>query len=866
MNKLEKELLDEEMRIDKSAFTADDKNNEKDEKGLPSDNDAATSTDPEDAGASTGDLLDGGADEDLDDGIQLKMDDAFFKDLGIDTESGQDEMSLDLSSLGTCREEIIEGSESEEDQIAMSFETEKLYNETVHLMRSGEIDLDGGVILLRKTSSDGNAESSLFLGQIYSDRKNEMYNPVLAFESYKSAAEMGHGQGFYNVGLCLSRGFGCEKDDLLACEYFRRGAEMLNPDCICALGMCYEFGVGCEIDYEFALRLYQRGADLNHPISINNLGGCYFYGHGVEQDKSRAVELYERAAELGCSNSQCRLGICYEMGDGCEYDGQKAFECYKSAAKAKNAIALYRLASCYDRGIGTEQNFNQAFKYYFRSASLGYDPARYEAGKMMMSGRGTKKSPDEAYKMFSSAAKNGYAAAEYEVANCFFEGVGAIRNRTSAYRYYLRAYDSQSENRADAAYRLGLCHLKGLGTEQDSGEAFEWFSRGASLGSAEAMYMLGECYFFGIGSATNEKLAASSFIDAAARLEDREDELSSLPALYIALAQCYEYGIGTEKDPARAMSTYKKAADSGDEEALYRTGRAVMQGVGMKAEYAAARHYFLRAARKGYVPAMLTVGILADEGKGISKNRKDARSWYARAVAADNEPKQSLFDFPERFAEGMKLYSEAKIKAEYRLGMLIGDSEKNTQGYIQAYEYIALAAAAGFVPAQNEIAKLHVSGGDLKEYFEGPFFNAESRSDSAEATVEKSDLGIAMNKLGDSFFDGKNFLKKNQVSAARCYRFAAELGNIDAAYSYGWCLRHGAGVRENDGEAVKWLKMAADKGNSNAAYSYGLCCEEGAGTGVKNKREALYYYRSAASSGHSEAAQRYKILSEREEQ
>jgi TPR repeat protein len=179
------------------------------------------------------------------------------------------------------------------------------------------------------------------------------------------------------------------------------------------------------------------------------------------------------------------------MGDGCEYDGQKAFECYKSAAKAKNAIALYRLASCYDRGIGTEQNFNQAFKYYFRSASLGYDPARYEAGKMMMSGRGTKKSPDEAYKMFSSAAKNGYAAAEYEVANCFFEGVGAIRNRTSAYRYYLRAYDSQSENRADAAYRLGLCHLKGLGTEQDSGEAFEWFSRGASLGSAEAMYMLG---------------------------------------------------------------------------------------------------------------------------------------------------------------------------------------------------------------------------------------------------------------------------------------------------------------------------------------------------------------------------------------
>ena len=57
--------------------------------------------------------------------------------------------------------------------------------------------------------------------------------------------------------------------------------------------------------------------------------------------------------------------------------------------------------------------------------------------------------------------------------------------------------------------------------------------------------------------------------------------------------------------------------------------------------------------------------------------------------------------------------------------------------------------------------------------------------------------------------------------------------------------------------------MAADKGNGNAAYSYGLCCEEGSATGVKNKREALYYYRLAAGSGHIEAAKRYLALTER---
>ena len=120
-----------------------------------------------------------------------------------------------------------------------------------------------------------------------------------------------------------------------------------------------------------------------------------------------------------------------------------------------------------------------------------------------------------------------------------------------------------------------------------------------------------------------------------------------------------------------------------------------------------------------------------------------------------------------------------------------------------------------------------------------------------------------MNKLGDSYFDGKSLVKKNEVAAARCYKIAAGIGDVDAAYSYGWCLRHGVGLNENDTEAVKWLKLAADKGNVNAAYSYGLCCEEGSGTGIKNRRDARSYYRKAAAAGHIEAAKRYMALSEK---
>ena len=48
-------------------------------------------------------------------------------------------------------------------------------------------------------------------------------------------------------------------------------------------------------------------------------------------------------------------------------------------------------------------------------------------------------------------------------------------------------------------FKLGICKLKGLGTEKDEKEAFEWFSRGDELGSPGATYMLGECYEKGAG-------------------------------------------------------------------------------------------------------------------------------------------------------------------------------------------------------------------------------------------------------------------------------------------------------------------------------------------------------------------------------
>lgn len=790
-------------------------------------------------------------------------------DIGIDANSEEEygEMSDDtpneFDDFGDLGDfyydpEFIFGFNVEVDDVNAE-NCQTIYEKTSRYLQTEGANVDKAIQLLRATASHGCADAYIALGKLYSEVGSPLHNKALAYECFYKATTLN--QGYYYLGLCYINGIGCKKDPQKAVDIFLSGAENSDTDCLCALGICREFGIGCETDYEMAVALYTKASEDGHATAINNLGGCYFYGHGVPQDKEYATELYMKAAELGNSNAECRLGICCEEGDGCEKDPVAAFEHYERASKSFNAIALYRMALCYDKGIGAEQSFAHAFEHYEMSAKRGCAEAMYETGMMFKYGKGTHRNFDEAYKWFSIAAERGISDAEYEVGNCYFEGSGAVRNYEFAFLRYSNAFELDSQN-ARAALKIGICYLRGLGIDKNEKKAFEWFKRGAELNSRTAMYMLGECYYYGIG--TDQSFTSSAECFATAISYEHNYTEKAVPCI-LALAYSLEHGLGCEKDHTRALSLYKKASDYDDAEAMYLTGMAILNGVGMKAEYAAARVFILRSARKGHVPAMLTMGIFAEEGKGVQKSLDDAKRWYAKAISTDIESTPGNYDFPYRFTEREKISIDAKIEAQYRLGTLLTKNNPTLQDYISSFEYIAHAAAMGHGDAQTVIAKIYVHGGDLKSYYDSPFSEEDATFENGETVPDKVTLGAAVNKLGDAYYDGKMLLKKNKINAAACYKIASELGNVDACYSYGWCLRHGVGVHENDAEAVKWLKLAADKGNVNAAFSYALCCEKGSGTGIKNKSEARSYYRKAASAGHVEAAKRFVLLSKQDE-
>lgn len=765
-----------------------------------------------------------------------------------DPELDLNSITLDLSSINETSEGSRESEASVSDEGSSS--PEKLYLDTASLIDSGEISIETGLILLKKAGESGSASAYIYMGKIYSDDSRELYNPAIAFEYFSDAAKLETGDAYYNLGLCYFDGIGCEKDLGIAYENFLKGTALGNADCICALGICHEFGIGCEIDYSAAAELYSRAAEQNHVTAICNLGGCYLYGHGIPQDQEKAVELFKKGSELESDVAECRLGVCLENGYGCEKDEDAALACYEVSASKGNAVALYHLALCYENGIGTEQNFAQAFKYYNLSADAGCAEAMYASAMMSKNGKGTKKDPFAAYRMLSLAAKSKFSPAEYELGNCHFEGIGTVKNRDAAFEKYTQAYEFDNNN-ANAAFKLGLCSLKGLGTPKDDKKAFDWFCRATELGSCAAAYMKGECFFFGIGI-TQEKAVSAMCFEKSISLAGDSDE--AIPAI-LALAQSLHYGYGVTQDINRAMDLYKKAADKGNAEALYHLGICLMMETAPQ-NAPSSRAFILRSARMGFIPAMLTMGIFANEGKGILANIGDAEKWYSRVVDAEHPKRPGLYEFPNRFYENITLLTEAKTEAQYRLGMMLALNQASAQSYINAFEYIAMAASLSHEKSQIEVTRFHMHGGDLKHYYESDTFKENRKYDP-----DKDKMGAAMNRLGDSYFDGKTLVNKNITAAVRCYKIAAEYGNADACYSYGWCLRHGVGVNENDSESLKWLKLGADKGNIHAAYSYGLCCEEGAGTGIKNLREARSYYRKAAVAGHAEAGERYMALS-----
>ena len=106
--------------------------------------------------------------------------------------------------------------------------------------------------------------------------------------------------------------------------------------------------------------------------------------------------------------------------------------------------------------------------------------------------------------------------------------------------------------------------------------------------------------------------------------------------------------------------------------------------------------------------------------------------------------------------------------------------------------------------------------------------------------------------LGNNYYFGNNGKIQSYSEAVKCFRKAADLGNVRAQRDLGYCYEFAKGVEKNLFEAVKWYRKAAEQGYAQAQNDLAICYQKGNGV-TQSYTEAVKWYRKAAEQGYAAA-------------
>tara|TARA_B100000475_G_scaffold172035_1_gene134539 strand:- start:60 stop:542 length:483 start_codon:yes stop_codon:yes gene_type:complete len=112
----------------------------------------------------------------------------------------------------------------------------------------------------------------------------------------------------------------------------------------------------------------------------------------------------------------------------------------------------------------------------------------------------------------------------------------------------------------------------------------------------------------------------------------------------------------------------------------------------------------------------------------------------------------------------------------------------------------------------------------------------------------ENEVPEAITFLGYAYREGWYGLVKSDKKAAKLFKRAVELGDVDAMTQLAELHKFGSGVKLDNKKAMKLCRAAADRGNAAAQCNLGLLLHS------ENKfEEAFRYYALAADQGYTNA-------------
>jgi TPR repeat protein len=172
-------------------------------------------------------------------------------------------------------------------------------------------DVARGVDYLEEADATGEAdERTLFLLGRAHQRGWDVRRPDArrALGYFQRAAEMGHAESAWQVGVAHLRGAGVPASDALALDWFVRAGEGGDPRGDASAAYLISRGRGAVEDEREARRLYARAAERGNAHAMRGLGEMLMRGEGGPRDEVRGLAWVLLAESAGVHASASESG------------------------------------------------------------------------------------------------------------------------------------------------------------------------------------------------------------------------------------------------------------------------------------------------------------------------------------------------------------------------------------------------------------------------------------------------------------------------------------------------------------------------------------------------------------------------------
>ena len=505
-------------------------------------------------------------------------------------------------------------------------------------------------------------------------------------------------EAYLHMALMQQQGLGRAVDMAAAKSLFETAHQRGSDEASYHLGEIYQQ----EQNLAQALYWYQYGVARGYRDAQYRLAEFYLHGIELEADLEKAKSIWMDAAKKGHKQSQYTLGAEFWHGTHFEKDLVLAQQYLNQAAKNQHPEAIALLHQI-EQSQGLKHNQALNLQYIKQQAFEGDAAAQYQYCLAVLKQIVDPEKCESVLALLKQQSQQQDAHALSLLGSAYYYGWGVEQNTRQAFQYWTRAAAKQEPI---ALCSLAMLQQNGTLLEQPNVEqAFALYQQAAATGSYVAEFLLAQCYVYAEGTLANPQKALSLLQQAAQQFDlqvhDKADMLYSFALFYAERLNVFE-------DQDKAHAYLDLAAQAGSLQAMLDLAYAYLNASnGFKQDDAKAREHFNKAMQQGSVEAETQLAILLLDGRGGEQDQSQAFAYLTQA-AAQNHPlaithlarcyEQGL-GIDQDIQHALALYQQAidfgEPEAFYHMGRLYAQGHGVVRNLEQALNYLEQAKHLG---------------------------------------------------------------------------------------------------------------------------------------------------------------------------